>query len=153
MSILFWVLIVLDFFTAAYAAGNIRFLESRTHLEGTRLLMQEARQRRNTMLGTLRRHYHLSFGSQGEVNFLGRKLSTGGKPFNWLMDKNGKIYGVFDDIANHVFQSSLLGKDWPLAVGTLQTDEHGFISLINNRSMLFSVNRPSFDHALKMLAG
>ena len=151
MSIIFLIFIVFEFFLSVHAAGNISFLESRTHLEGARVLMQEARQGKHTMLGNLRRYCRLSFGSQGEIRRFNKIIVTKDKTFNWLMDKNGKMYGIFDDLNNHVFQSSLLGNDWPLAVGTLKTDKEGLLLSIDNRSMLFAVDHPSFKLALKML--
>lgn len=104
-------------------------------------------------LGSARSNYEVTINFSGQMIFQNKALDTGDNEFIWIMDQNKKMYGLFIDPEQELgmFHSSLLGDDWPIAAGTLETDFAGNLVSISNNSGHFIPPIDNLEYAVNII--
>ena len=89
-------------------------------------------------LGSLRKRHEITIDEQGFFRYQGNLFHTDAT-WRWVMDTDGRMYGLPITLDTDLYHSSLVGKQWPFCAGTL-TARDGFIVSLTNHSGHFKPN-------------
>lgn len=107
--------------------------------------------------GTARSEFEITISDSGQLIFQNKPLSTGLQEFDWIMDKDKRMYGFFKQSGNFFgegagsYHSSLLGDEWPICAGAIKTDSNGKIISISNKSGHFAPEADNLKYAFNIL--
>lgn len=89
-------------------------------------------------LGNLRNTHEITMDAQGFFRYQGKLLQTD-TSWRWIMDMDGKLYGlpIFGD--TDLYHSSLVANEWPFCAGVLKA-KGGSITYLSNHSGHFKPN-------------
>ena len=89
-------------------------------------------------LGDLRKSHEITMDAQGFFRYQGKLLQTD-TSWRWVMDTDGKLYGlpIFGD--TDLYHSSLVANEWPFCAGVLKA-KGGSITYLSNHSGHFKPN-------------